>query len=720
MTTKREKFLLLLGTSWFCLQAISTPALSVIAATTIESGVTEDSHLMQEEQETTNDSEQEAEDTLESSSVPEEENTNPSEENTSEETEESYEEPSIQSSMSVSTWEQFRTAINNQTITTINVTANISGNTSLNNINRNLTINGNGFTINSQGQNYNLTGANRQITVRNATITGTLTGSNAQFRSASGASNTRFTFSDITFLGTNRFLGPTSGVDNIFQTVLIDGGSSYFPNMNATDSLFVSVSDFRIINQASVVAEGRRLTNNTASFPTELLSNQTLSVEAGSSLSLIGSSNNAILMQNIKIDGKLDAIAVSAPLGASNLSTSPFRINFGESSQVRLERTEGAGGIVTDNIGELSIAKGAKFDLIHQNNGPVITSGTNSTFLNIESERLALWDLGLQNEEKASMVFSDVAIQLSGVNGSDILSTNNARFQRLYDPAGLASYSRMSNRDVEEKDRFVTTHYESEDGMTLEEPEMLSGFLGDPYQSAPKEIQGYQLTALPENASGEFTREAIQVTYVYQREAVSPVDPLAPETEVDPENKPDLPEDQGLLSIDFASTFNFGAQAISAQEETYYANPQRLLNEDGTVNEDEERPNYIQISDRRPENERNGWQLAVTQNGQFETQDEEPLLGARLSFTNQALATAQGGILPELQQTNPLTLVPGVKRGLVMAQGDEGAGTWIYRFGDQETAGESIGLTVPQGANPKATQYKTTLTWELSAVPGNE
>ncbi|MGG5308243.1 hypothetical protein IGK37_002961, partial [Enterococcus pernyi] len=69
---------------------------------------------------------------------------------------------------------------------------------------------------------------------------------------------------------------------------------------------------------------------------------------------------------------------------------------------------------------------------------------------------------------------------------------------------------------------------------------------------------------------------------------VSPVDPLDPELEVDPENKPELPEDQGQLSIDFISSFNFGSQAISVHEQTYYAQPQRLLNEDGTVKEKEE------------------------------------------------------------------------------------------------------------------------------------
>ncbi|MGM7317090.1 WxL domain-containing protein [Enterococcus casseliflavus] len=205
----------------------------------------------------------------------------------------------------------------------------------------------------------------------------------------------------------------------------------------------------------------------------------------------------------------------------------------------------------------------------------------------------------------------------------------------------------------------------------------------------------------------------------YERSTVDPVDPLDPETEVDPENKPELPEDQGLLSIDFVSSFNFGSHAISATDQTCYAQPQRLLNEDETVNESEERPNYVQVSDRRPKDKRNGWQLAVTQNTQFATVTGHSLLGAQLQLRNQQVVTAQGGKEPALQATNPLTLVPGNKRTLLRAEGTEGTGTWIYRFGDAETAQESIALHVPKEATPHAESYKTTLTWELSIVPGN-
>ncbi|OTO09086.1 hypothetical protein A5882_003765 [Enterococcus sp. 4E1_DIV0656] len=200
---------------------------------------------------------------------------------------------------------------------------------------------------------------------------------------------------------------------------------------------------------------------------------------------------------------------------------------------------------------------------------------------------------------------------------------------------------------------------------------------------------------------------------------VSPVDPLDPEVEVDPENQPELPEDQGQLSIDFVSQFNFGTQSISPTNKTYYAQPQRLLNDEGTVNDTEKRPNYVQVSDRRSENDRNGWQLAVTQNTQFTTENDHTLLGAQLQLMNQQLVTAQGGTEPSLQATNPLALVPGQKRTLIRAEGTEGTGTWIYRFGNAENAQESVALHVPKGANPHAESYRTTLTWELSAVPEN-
>ncbi|MRI75199.1 hypothetical protein FDP51_14720 [Enterococcus mundtii] len=273
--------------------------------------------------------------------------------------------------------------------------------------------------------------------------------------------------------------------------------------------------------------------------------------------------------------------------------------------------------------------------------------------------------------------------------------------------------------NVVENTGSVFVHHVDKEGATLVPSDELIGVIGEAYETSPKSVDNYKVIDYPSNGTGLYEKDPINVIYVYDIAPVLPVDPLDPELEVDPEDKPDLPEDQGLLSIDFISSFNFGSQAISVHDQTYYAQPQRLLNEDGTVNESEERPNYVQISDRRPENDRNGWQLAVTQNDPFTATNNRELNGASLRLTNQQLATSQGGSAPEFQQTNPLALVPGNRRILLMAQGTEGTGTWIYRFGDQETANKSVALDVPKGTNPEDTRYETTLTWELSAVPDN-
>ncbi|WP_429947957.1 WxL domain-containing protein [Enterococcus sp. DIV1297f] len=217
----------------------------------------------------------------------------------------------------------------------------------------------------------------------------------------------------------------------------------------------------------------------------------------------------------------------------------------------------------------------------------------------------------------------------------------------------------------------------------------------------------------------DVTFESATILTVGDLGPVSPVDPMNPEIEVDPENKPELEEDQGLLSIDFASQFIFGEQAISTRTKRYYAQPQRLLNPDGTVNQEEERPNYVQISDRRSENDRHGWTLSVTQNEQFHNDHNHELKGTSLQLTNQQVASAQDMGEPELSQPDGIKLIPGEKTELMTAKDTQGIGTWIYRFGDAASADKSVALEVPPSAAPQAATYQTTLSWELSMVPDN-
>ncbi|EGO9937585.1 hypothetical protein IDD99_002614 [Enterococcus faecium] len=294
----------------------------------------------------------------------------------------------------------------------------------------------------------------------------------------------------------------------------------------------------------------------------------------------------------------------------------------------------------------------------------------------------------------------------------------------ISDPSATNTTITMGNSDVTlqaifEKEGRVFVNYIDSAGNKLADSKELRGAIGESYETSALEIENYKLTEEPKNAQGIFTEEAINVTYIYDISQVSPIDPLDPDSEVDPENKPELPEDQGFLSIDFASQFNFGTQKISVSDQIYYAQSQRLLNENGTVNETEERPNYVQISDRRPVSERNGWQLSVTQNGQFRNESGHELIGSEIQLFNQELVTAQGGTIPELQEEPVQQILPNTRKVLIQANGESGTGTWIYRLGNQQTANKSVGLYVPKGTNPEATNYSTKLTWELSSIPDN-
>ncbi len=292
------------------------------------------------------------------------------------------------------------------------------------------------------------------------------------------------------------------------------------------------------------------------------------------------------------------------------------------------------------------------------------------------------------------------------------------------DPSATNTTIAMGNSDVtlqalfEKEGRVFVNHIDSV-GNRLADSKELRGVIGESYETSALEIEKYKLIEKPTNAQGIFTEENINVTYIYDVSQVSPVDPLEPDIYVDPENKPELPEDQGLLSIDFVSQFNFETQKISVSDQIYYAQPQRLLNVDGAVSDSEERPNFVQISDRRSVNERNGWQLSVTQYEQFRNESGQELTGSEIQLFNQELVTAQGGTTPELQEESMQRILPNTRKVLIQAKGESGTGTWIYRFGDQNTADKSVGLFVPKGTNPEATNYSTKLTWELSAVPDN-
>lgn len=211
------------------------------------------------------------------------------------------------------------------------------------------------------------------------------------------------------------------------------------------------------------------------------------------------------------------------------------------------------------------------------------------------------------------------------------------------------------------------------------------------------------------------------VTFKEDTTPVGPVDPTNPDKPVDPTN-PVTPTN-GPLSIDYASSFNFGEQKISAKDETYYASfdTAKETAEGEAVN----KPNWVQVTDKRGTNA--GWKLQVQQGAQFSTTQNETfkeLKGAQIKIKNGTVATTTDNKATAPTASTEVTLIPGTSsqagaaQDVMTAQSNQGMGTWVDAFGSSTTGDKSISLSIP-GVSEKVkdAQYTTQLTWLLNDTP---
>ncbi|RZI49395.1 WxL domain-containing protein [Lactococcus kimchii] len=197
---------------------------------------------------------------------------------------------------------------------------------------------------------------------------------------------------------------------------------------------------------------------------------------------------------------------------------------------------------------------------------------------------------------------------------------------------------------------------------------------------------------------------------------VSPVDPSNPETPVTPvdPNAPDgkpQPGTDGDLTIDFASSFDFGTHAIAQGTQTYYAASQKLS--DGTA-----RDNYVQVTDLRGTAE--GWSLNVKL-GAF-AGAAGTLPGSTVKLDNGAIQSASAN--PADTSATTTVLTPGVVSGTILgATAGTGTGTNLLNFGSKDGVtndDSSVSITVPNVAdNVMAGSSTADLTWTLADTPAN-
>lgn len=222
---------------------------------------------------------------------------------------------------------------------------------------------------------------------------------------------------------------------------------------------------------------------------------------------------------------------------------------------------------------------------------------------------------------------------------------------------------------------------------------------------------------------GEYTSNGI-VEFKPNDEITNPTDPTDPEKPVLPTDPTDPdgpnPGTPGPLSIDYASSLDFGVQKITSKNETYFAAAQKYqgYDDEGNLLENiSEGPNYVQVTDNRGTEA--GWSLKVNQEGQFTSDSGKELVGAVITFKNGNVATASDSGKPVGEET--ITLNADGSQSMAMAASEgNGAGTYLLDWGtDATTAKESIELSVPGSTTKYAEKYSTKLTWTLTDVPGS-
>lgn len=200
---------------------------------------------------------------------------------------------------------------------------------------------------------------------------------------------------------------------------------------------------------------------------------------------------------------------------------------------------------------------------------------------------------------------------------------------------------------------------------------------------------------------------------------IKPWDPFTPNHEA-------VPGTAGPLSLDFASSLNFGNNKITNKDTIYYAEPQFLWNDDKSdFNPSSARPNYVQVTDKRGTN--SGWTLTLQQQGQFKNEQtlNKELTGAALSFVN-GKATSIIKDVAKPKTFDIIDLIPGETVNVMAAEKDAGAGTWVNYFGEIETIevegemvqkNKAISLFVPGTTAKDAVKYETELLWTLTDAP---
>lgn len=208
--------------------------------------------------------------------------------------------------------------------------------------------------------------------------------------------------------------------------------------------------------------------------------------------------------------------------------------------------------------------------------------------------------------------------------------------------------------------------------------------------------------AVAQDVAGDAT-----TTFEANKSTLTPKDP-----EEDKDIVPIYPPTPGPLSINYASSVNFGKQKVTASERTFYASADTLTKtETGATRQS---PNFVQVTDLRGTG--TGWTLSVRQNGPLKNEKGTTLSGAKLSVSAVSVKSQYGEADIVTDMPERVLDETGSKQAIITTPEESGMGTWNVYLGAESDPTKAFKLVVPKDQPKESGKYTTSLTWVLEDV----
>lgn len=116
------------------------------------------------------------------------------------------------------------------------------------------------------------------------------------------------------------------------------------------------------------------------------------------------------------------------------------------------------------------------------------------------------------------------ATKAKKINGYSLSETpKNAKGTFQKEPITITYlYQKDEEKPTPDENGQVTVLYVSTDQEELAKPETIIGKIGEKYATKAKDFAGYSLTEIPKNVTGNYQKEAITVTYIYEKDSEKP------------------------------------------------------------------------------------------------------------------------------------------------------------------------------------------------------